>query len=154
MLNFFDIATSINSYHYILKKKKKGIHYDFFTLGHKDVKVVILSHRAGHWKSVNFNLNYPSQEHSFLNIHPLNRWCHPTISSSVTSFSSCLQSFSVSGSFPMSWLFTSSGQSVGASASESVWSIQGWFPLRLTALTSLLLKRLSRVFSSTTIRKH
>ena len=152
MLNFFDIATSIKSYHYILKKK--GIHYNFFTLGHKDVKEVILSHRAGHWKSVHFNLNYPSQEHSFLNIHPLNQWCHPTISSSVTSFSSCLQSFSVSGSFPMSWLFTSSGQSIGASASESVWSIQGWFPLRLTALTSSLFKRLSRVFFSTTIRKH
>ena len=109
MLNFFDIATSIKSYHYILKKK--GIHYNFFTLGHKDVKEVILSHRAGHWKSVHFNLNYPSQEHSFLNIHPLNQWCHPTISSSVTSFSSCPQSFTASGSLPMSWLFTSGGGS-------------------------------------------
>ena len=73
---------------------------------------------------------------------PLSWWCHPTISSSVTLFSFCLQSFPASGSFPMSWLFASGGQSIGASASASVFpkSIQGWFPLRLTGLISLLSK--------------
>ena len=62
---------------------------------------------------------------------PLSQWCHPTISSSVVPFSSCLQSFSASGSFPMSQLFASGGQSIGAAASVSVLSvnIQGWFPL-------------------------
>ena len=151
MLNFFDIATSIKSYHYILKKK--GIHYNFFTLGHKDVKEVILSHRAGHWKSVHFNLNYPSQEHSFLNIHPLNQWCHPTISSSVTSFSSCLQSFPASEPSPVSWLFTSGGQSIGVSASTAVFPMnsQGLFHSGLTVLISLLYRGLSRVFSNTTV---
>ena len=67
--------------------------------------------------------------------------CHPTISSSVVPFSSCLQSFPASGSFPMSWLFSSGGQSTGASASPSVlpMNIQYWFPLRLTGLISMLL---------------
>ena len=64
---------------------------------------------------------------------PLSQWCHPTISSSVIPFS-CLQSFPASGSFPMSQLFASGGQSIGASASASVlpMNIQGWFPLGLT----------------------
>ena len=83
--------------------------------------------------------------------HPLSRWCHSTISSFATPFSSCLQSFPASGSFPMSWLFASGGQSIGASASASVlpMNIQGWFPLGLTSLI-ILSKGLSRVFSSTT----
>ena len=87
---------------------------------------------------------------------PLSSWCNPTISSSVACFSSCPQSFPTSGSFPMSWLFTSGGQSIGASASASVLpkEIQGWFPLGLTGLISLLSKRLSRVFSSTTVQRH
>ena len=61
---------------------------------------------------------------------PLSPWCHPAISSSVAPFSSCLQSLPASGSFLMSWLFASDGQSTGASASASVllMSIQGWFP--------------------------
>ena len=69
---------------------------------------------------------------------PSSQWCHPTISSSVIPFSSCLQSFTVSGSFQMSQLFTSGGQSIGASASASVLSmnIHGWFPLGLTGLIS------------------
>ena len=79
---------------------------------------------------------------------PLNWWCHPTISSSVLPFSSFLQSFLASGSFPMSQLFTSGGQSIGASPLASVFpmGIQGWFPLGLTGLISLLSKGL--VFSS------
>ena len=69
---------------------------------------------------------------------PLHWWCHPTISSSVVPFSSCLQSFPASGSFPRSQSFTSGGQSFGVSASASVLpvNIQDWFPLRLTGLIS------------------
>ena len=87
---------------------------------------------------------------------PRNCWCHPTISSSVASFSSCPQSFPASGSFPMSRLFILGGQSIGASASASVlpMNIQSWFLLGLIGLISLLSKRFSRVFSSTTIEKH
>ena len=84
----------------------------------------------------------------------LHRWCHPTISSSVTPFSFCLQSFLASGPFPVSRLFASGGQSIGASASVPPMSIQGWFPLILTGLISLLSKGLSRVFSSSIVWKH
>ena len=79
-------------------------------------------------------------------------WCYRIISSSVALFF-CLQSFPASGSFPMSWVFTSGGQNVVASALASVlpMNIQGWFPLGLAGLISLMSKRLSRVFSSTTI---
>ena len=85
---------------------------------------------------------------------PLSQWCHPTISSSAALFSSSHQSFPASGSFPVSWFFTSGGQSIGASASTSAlpMNILGWFPLGLTGLI-LLSKRLSRVFSSTTVQK-
>ena len=83
---------------------------------------------------------------------PLSWWCHPTISSSVAHFSSCLQSFPESGSFSMSWLFASSGQSIGASASVLPVNIQDWFPLRLTGWISLQSKELSRVFSNTTVQ--
>ena len=84
------------------------------------------------------------------------RWCHPTISSSVIPFSSCLQSFPASGSFQMSQFFASDDQSIGASASTSVlpMNIQDWFPLGWTGLSSLPSRGLSRVFSSTTIQKH
>ena len=83
-------------------------------------------------------------------------WYHSTISSPVVPFSSCLQSFLASGSFPMSQLFVSGSQSIGVSASASVLpvNIQGWFPLGLTGLISLLSKGLSRVFSNTTVQKH
>ena len=76
---------------------------------------------------------------------PLSPWCHPTISSSVAPFPSCLQSSPASGAFPMSWLFTSSGQSIRVLASASVlpMNIQCWFLLGLTGLISLLSKRLS-----------
>ena len=83
----------------------------------------------------------------------LSQWCHPTISSSVIPFSSYLQSFPASESFPVSQFFISGGQSIGASASASVlpMNIQDWFPLELTGLIS---KRLSKVFSNTTVQKH
>ena len=90
------------------------------------------------------------------NSFPLSWWYHPTISSSVTPFSSCPQSFLASGSFLMSQLFPSCGQSTGASALASVlpMNIQGWFPLGLTGLISLQSRGLSRVFTSTTVQKH
>ena len=86
---------------------------------------------------------------------PSSWWSHPTISFSVGPFSSCLQSFTGSGSFPMRWLFASSGQNIGTSTSVSVLTlnIQDWFPLGLTGLISLQSKELSRVFSNT-IQKH
>ena len=85
---------------------------------------------------------------------PLSQWCHPTISSSVIPFSSCLQSFTASGSFQMSQLFTSGGQSIGVSASISVlpMNIKDWSPLGLTSWISLQSKGLSRVFSNTTVQ--
>ena len=87
---------------------------------------------------------------------PLNWWCQPTMSSSVRLFFFCIQSCPASGSFPVSQLFTLGGQSIGASASASILlkSYQGWFPLRLTGLISLLSKGLSRFFYSTTVREH
>ena len=87
---------------------------------------------------------------------PSSWWCHPTISSSVVPFSSCLQSFPASGSFPLSQFFESGGQSIGASASTSVLpiNIQDSFSLELTGLISLQSKGLSRVFSNTTVQKH
>ena len=87
---------------------------------------------------------------------PLTRGCHPTILSCVIPFFFCLQSFPASGSFPMSGLFTSRGQSIGTSALASVLpvNIQGIFPLGWTALISLQSKGLSGVFSSTTVWKH
>ena len=86
---------------------------------------------------------------------PLSQWWHPTISSSVTPFSSCPQSFPALGSFTMSQLFASGGQNIAASASASILpiSIDGWFPLGLTGLI-LMSKGLSRIFSSTTVQKH
>ena len=88
------------------------------------------------------------------NSSPLSRWCHPTISSCVVPFSSCPQSFLASGSFQISQLFASGGQSIGASASVLPMSIQDWFPLGWTGWVSLQSKGLSRVFSSTTVQKH
>ena len=87
---------------------------------------------------------------------PLSRWCHATISSSLIPFPSHLQSFLASGSFLMSQLFTSGCQSIGVSASTSVLSmnIQDWSPLWWTGWISLQSKRLSRVFSNTTVQKH
>ena len=86
---------------------------------------------------------------------PLSQWCHPAISSSVVPFSSCLQSFPASGSFPMSQLFSSGGQSIGVSASTSVlpMNTQDWSPLGWTGWVSLQSKGLSRVFSNTTVQK-
>ena len=100
---------------------------------------------------------YPSQ---FPRVCPssfsLHRWCHPTISSSVTLFSLLLQSLTALRSFHMSQFFTSGGQSVGISASTSVlpMNLQDWFPLGLAGWISLQSKGLSRVFSNTTVQKY
>ena len=87
---------------------------------------------------------------------PLSRWCHPTISSSVTPLSSCLQSFPASGSFQMSELFASGGQSIGVSASTSVlpMNTQDWSPSGWTGWISLQSKGFSRVFANTTVPKY
>ena len=87
---------------------------------------------------------------------PSSQWCHPTISSSVVPFSSCSQSLKTSGSFPMSQLFASGGQSIGVSASASVlpMNTKDWSPLGWTGWISLQSKGLSRVFSNTTVQEH
>ena len=92
----------------------------------------------------------------YSNSCPLRQWCHPTISSSVIPFSSCLQSFPASGSFQMSQFFTSGGQNIGVSASTSVlpMNTQDWSPLGWTGWISLQSKGLSRVFSNSTVQKH
>ena len=87
------------------------------------------------------------------NACPSRWWCHPTTSSSGAPFS-CLHSFPASGSFPMYQLFASGSQSIGASASFLPVNTQGWFPLALTDLISLVSKGLSRVFSDTTVLRH
>ena len=91
---------------------------------------------------------------AFSNSCPSCRWCHPTISSSVIPFSSCLQSFPASESFPMSPFFESGGQSIGVSASALPMNIQDWVPLGWTCWIFLLSKGLSRVFLNTTVQKH
>ena len=93
---------------------------------------------------------------AYSNSCPLSQWCHPTISTFVIPFSSCPQSFPASGSFQMSQLFASGGQSIGVSASASVLpvNIQDWSLLGWTGWISLQSKGLSRVFSNATVQKH
>ena len=87
---------------------------------------------------------------------PSSQWCHPTILSSIVPFSSCLQSFPASGSFPVSQFFALDGQSIGVSASALVlpMNIWDWFPLGLTGWISLQSKGLSGVFYNITVQKH
>ena len=91
---------------------------------------------------------------AYSNSCPLSRWCHPTISSSVVPFSSCLQSFPASGSFPVSQFFTSDGQRIGTLASVLPMNIQDWFPLGWTGWISLQSKEISTFCSNTTVQKH
>ena len=109
------------------------------------------------FKPMNCRLPCPSPTPgAYSNTCPLSWWCHSTISSSVIPFSSHLQSFPASGSFPRSQFFASGGQSIGVSASASVLpvNIQDWFPLGRTGFISLQSKGLTRVFSNTTVQKH
>ena len=105
------------------------------------------------WSTPGFPVYHQLPEIAQTHVH---RVGDPTISSSVVPFSFCLQSFSASGSFPMSQFFASGGQSIRALVSASVlpMNIQDWFPLELTGWFSLQSKGLSRVFSSTTVQKH
>ena len=99
----------------------------------------------------------PSLTHgAYSNSCPLSWWCHPTTLPSVITFSSCLQSFPASGSFPISQFLASGGQKIGVSASASVlpMNVQDWFPLGWTDWITLQSKRLSRVFSNTTVQKY
>ena len=118
------------------------------------------------WSVMSYSLQPHGQKHTrlpcpllspgvCLNPCPLSQWCHPTISFSVAPFSSCLQSFPASEFFPMSWLFTSGGERIGASASASILTMnsQGWFPFGLSGLISLLFKGHSTVFSSSSVWK-
>ena len=150
------------------------IHYPLpsqhFSLGSNQIELhSAMSNRV--WKSVQFSRSVMSdslQPHGLQHTRPpcpsptpgtcsdscpSSWWCYPTISSSVIHFSSCLQSFPASGSFQMSQLFASGGQSIGVSASTSV-PPQDWSPLRWTGWISLQSKGLSRVFSNTTVQKH
>ena len=104
------------------------------------------------WTARRSNLSIPTPG-ACSNSCPLSRWCHPTSSSSVIHFS-CLQSFPASGSFQMSQLSTSGGQSIGVSASDLPVNMQDWFPLGWTGWISLPSKGFSRVFSNTTVQKH
>ena len=105
---------------------------------------------AAHQASLSFTVSWSLLKSvSIESVMPLNH-----LILSRPPLSSCSQSFPASGSFPMSWLFTSGGQSIGASASDLPVNIQGWFPLVLTGLISLQSKGLSRIFSSTRVQKH
>ena len=148
---------------FFLSAEKSPILYSFFSfyfLSYKSMflfSLLVLSNFLWPHGLQHVRLPCPSSSpRVYSNSCPLSRRCHSTISSSVTPFSSCLQSSPASGSFPMIQLFTSSGQSIGVSASVSLlpMTVQRWFPLGLTRLISLQSKGLSRIFSGTTIQKH
>ena len=133
----------------------------------KNVPIVFLYHSSIQCSVVSNSLRSHESLHArplcpsptpgvYSNSCPLNRWCHPAISSSVIPFSSRPQSLPASGSFPMIQLFAWGGQSIGASASASVLPVntQDWSPLGWTGWISLQSKGLSRVFSNTTVQKH
>ena len=115
--------------------------------------VVSDSFRPHGLQHVRLPCSSPTRE-AFSNSCPLSWWSHPTNSSSVVPFSSCLQSFPASGSFPLIQFFASGGQSIGVSASVLPVNIQDWFPLGWTGWISLQSKGLSRVFSNTIVQKH
>ena len=131
---------------------KLVIKYSLLSFSHSVVSDFLQPHEGQHTRLPCPSLSPGVCSNSF----PLSWWCHPTISSSVSPFSSCPQSFPASESFTMSWLFASGGQSIKPSASASVlpMSIQGWLALGWVGLISVLSKGLSGVFSSTTVRKH
>ena len=133
----------------------------FFPLVHSRIHLLLFGHSV-----VSNSLQPYGLQHARLpcpslspgvcsNSCPLSWWCHQNISSFAAHFSSCPQFFPASRSFPVSWLFTSGGQTIGSSASKSVLpgNIQSWLPLGLTDWI-LLSKGLSRVFSNTTVQKH
>ena len=134
---------------------KKITHCHQFSSVQLSHSVVFSSLQPHGWQHARLTCPSPTPR-VYSNSCPLTRWCHPTIWSSVVPFSSHLQSFPASGSFPMRQFFASGGQSTGVSASTSVlpMNIQDWSPLRWTGWVSLQSKGLSRVFSNTTVQKH
>ena len=125
----------------------------YFILEHFPLSLLLFSHSvmsnsATPWTAARQASCPKPSPSACSNSCPLTWWCHLTVLPSVVPFSSCLQSFPASGSFSMSQLFASGGQSFGVSASASVFpmNIQGWFPLGLTGWISLQSKGLSRVF--------
>ena len=122
------------------------------------VIVVLLLSRVWLWDPIDYSMSsFPCHSLSpgvCSNSCPLRWWGHPTISSCVASFLTCPLSFPASWSFLVSQLFTSDGQSIGASASVLPMNSQHWFPLGLTGLITVLSEGLSRVFSGTTLQKH
>ena len=161
MSHFHQNPDKILYLYYILILKGK----DFYTYINQAIRVSVSQFS----RSIVSNTLQPHEAHHtrppcpsptlrvYSNPCPLSRWCHPTLSSSVIPFSSHLQSFPITGSFQMSQVFASDGQSIGVSASISVlpMNIQDWFPLGwTTGWISLQSKGLSRVFSNTTVQKH
>ena len=132
------------------KKNKAGLAREQFSS-----VISVMSNSVAPWTAARQDSLSPTPG-AYSNSCPSSWWCHPIVPSSVITLSSHLQSCSASGSFPMSQLFTSGGQSIGVSASASVlpMNIQNWFPLGWTGWISLQSKGLSKVFSSTTIQKH
>ena len=125
------------------------MHKEVFTLGFQFSRSVVSSSLQPCGQHARLPCPSPTPG-ACSNSCPSSWWCHPVILSSVIPFSSCLQSFPASGSFPVSQFFVSGGQSIEASASASVLpvNIQGWFPLGLIGLISLLSKGISK-FSPT-----
>ena len=159
----FKQGSSLESHLERWKKKKKTIPGHLYSS--KNSKIILMS-LLSYWV-VSGSLQSHELKHARLpcpspssqacsDLCPLSQWCHPTISSSVVPFSSCLQSCPASGSFQMSQFFASGGQSAGVSASASVlpMNIQDWFPLWCTGWLYLQSKGPSRVFSNTTVQKH
>ena len=138
-------------HHYSIFQSNKNDHFSSVQFSNSVVSDSLRSHGLQHARPL-----CPSPTPGvYSNSCPLSQWCHPAISSSVVPFS-CLQSFPASGSFQMSQLFASGGQSIGVSALVSVlpMNIQDWFSLEWTGWISLQSKGLSRVFSNTTVQKH
>ena len=157
-----DIVVDIVVYHYVFNlifPSENDVQYIFWCLLFSSVQfscsVMSDSLRPHGLQHTRFPCPPPTPRASS-NSCPSSWWYHPTISSSVVPYSSCLPSFPASWSFPMSQFFASCGQGTGVSASASVlpMNIQNWFPLGLTCLISLQSKGLSRVFSNTTVQKH
>ena len=138
-------------HHYSIFQSNKNDHFSSVQFSNSVVSDSLRSHGLQHARPA-----CPSPiPRVYSNSCLLSQWCHPTISSSVVPFSSRLQSFPASGSFQMSQLFASGGQSIGVSASTSIlpMNIQNWFPLGWTGWISLQSEGLSRVFSNTTVQR-
>ena len=145
-----DLTLVFETWHNMIFLNKMNISKDHFSLVQSVMSDSLQPHGLQHAR-----LPSPAPG-AYSNSSPSSWWCHPTISSSVVAFSTRLQFFLASVSFPMTQFFTSGGQSIGISASASVLpiNIQDWCPLGWTDLISLQSKGLSKVFFNTTVQKH